>query len=118
MACELELEQEQELEQELEQERELERERELEQELEQERERERELERGLRMNTVILTLVLFFNGTTHIQTGEYKPVDYPNPMKSCTFAATQWVKALADPLANPSAMKIISVQCTVQPLKE
>ena len=70
------------------------------------------------MNTVILTLVLFFNGTTHTQTGEYKPADYSNPMESCTFDAAQWVKALADPLANPSAMKIISVQCTVQPLKE
>jgi len=78
------------------------------------------------MNTVILTLVLFFNGTTHTQTGEYKPADYSNPMESCTFDATQWVKALAGPLANPSAIpalntmtvKIISVQCTVQPLKE
>ena len=78
------------------------------------------------MNTVILTLVLFFNGTTHTQTGEYKPADYSNPMESCTFDATQWVKALAGPLANPSGIpalntmtvKIISVQCTVQPLKE
>ena len=118
MEQELERELEREREREQEQELELEREREQEQEQEQELELERERERGLPMNTVILTLVLFFNGTTHTQTGEYKPEDYPNPMESCTFAATQWVKALADPLANPSAMKIISVQCTVQPLKE
>ena len=122
----LEREREQGLEREQEQEQELERERERERGLEREQEQEQERERGLRMNTVILTLVLFFNGTTHTQTGEYNPVDYPNPMESCTFDATQWVKALAGPLANPSAIpalntmtvKIISVQCTVQPLKE
>ena len=70
------------------------------------------------MNTVILTLVIFFNGTTHIETVPYSPENWVNPMHACIHKAHDQVTVLAKTLMNPAGIKILSIQCTVQQLKE
>ena len=72
------------------------------------------------MNTVILTIILFFNGTTHHITKEFDgnayypgfPVQDKN-MGDCAKEITSMIDAFAK-----VGSKIISIQCTVKPLKE
>ena len=69
------------------------------------------------MNIVILTMVLFFNGTTHVETVEY------TGMVSCAHDLNKWVEVFEDKewqgtLPGPNDMKLLSIQCTVKPLKE
>ncbi len=66
------------------------------------------------MNTVILTLVLFFNGTTHIITEDFSY--YTNPatnLRSCWRVAGELQKGV-----DGIDIDILSIQCTVKPLKE
>ena len=67
------------------------------------------------MNTVILAVVLFFNGTSHVITQEISIyyADASTNMRSCWRIAGEVMEGVDD-----AGISVLSVQCTVQPLKE
>ena len=73
------------------------------------------------MNTVILTIILFFNGTTHILTEEIGlEGQLESPMIVCLKAAGKTIEehlSLWGQQPFPD-LKSLSIQCTVKPLKE
>ena len=72
------------------------------------------------MNTVILAVVLFFNGTSHVITQEismydaaFVGTDASTNMRACWRIAGEVMEGVDD-----AGISVLSVQCTVQPLKE
>ena len=66
------------------------------------------------MNTVILAVVLFFNGTSHVITQEISMyTDASTNMRACWRIAGEVMEGVDD-----AGISVLSVQCTVKPLKE
>ena len=66
------------------------------------------------MSTVLLTIVLFFNGTTHVITKDFKMYTAASSnLQACWRVAGEVMSGVDD--AN---MAVLSAQCTVKSLKE
>jgi len=66
------------------------------------------------MNTAILTLILFFNGTSHIVTQEFSMYTAASSnMRACWRVAGEVMGGVDD-----AGISVLSVQCTVKPLKQ
>jgi len=66
------------------------------------------------MNTAILTLILFFNGTAHIVTQEFSMyTEASTNMRACLRVAGEVMAGVDD-----AGISVLSAQCTVKPLKQ